>query len=483
MATSSTLPTISATASSTACARTRPARRRPTTARRRVERIGGDTTVFDKGNLHRLRRLQEQPRQAAAVAGLRAKRIIHKNDEQMIYYEDADLEFLGIPVAYTPFLSAPDPTVLRKSGRARAPKTFYKSAARLWASNLPIFFNFAPNYDLTVTPTAFTNQGFFGSRPSSGSGSTTGCITFVCHGHRSELHPGAFATAPLRAPAIRRLPRRYRHQGRLRRSPTAWRFGWNIAALSDKYYLFDYSIPNEIRSPRTTSASRSRTLYLTGQGDRSFFDLARLSTSRACRATTSKTQQPVAHPGARLQPDGGHRSRQVARRSGGQLEFDFNLTSLSAESASFQAVGPRVLDSDLSGSTTPATSSSRAGPPAARACCAASAATTRAPPARSTTSASTSTSSARFGTPFAFARVNGETLDLNTSTTYTYAANGNFSSSTRTPTQTAFVQSGARPATSSPASGSSIATRSSPIPATGRSWSNRSGRSSRAPTT
>ena len=47
---------------------------------------------------------------------VRAKRIIHKNNEQMLYYEDAALEFLGLPIAYVPFFSAPDPTVTRKSG-------------------------------------------------------------------------------------------------------------------------------------------------------------------------------------------------------------------------------------------------------------------------------------------------------------------------------------------------------------------------------
>ena len=34
----------------------------------------------------------------------------------MIYFEDARLEFFGMPVAYMPYFSAPDPTVKRKSG-------------------------------------------------------------------------------------------------------------------------------------------------------------------------------------------------------------------------------------------------------------------------------------------------------------------------------------------------------------------------------
>ena len=47
---------------------------------------------------------------------VRAKRIVHNNDEHMVYYTDAWLEFLGLPVAYIPVFSSPDPTVTRKSG-------------------------------------------------------------------------------------------------------------------------------------------------------------------------------------------------------------------------------------------------------------------------------------------------------------------------------------------------------------------------------
>ena len=34
----------------------------------------------------------------------------------MLYFEDARVEFFGVPLAYIPFMSTPDPTVKRKSG-------------------------------------------------------------------------------------------------------------------------------------------------------------------------------------------------------------------------------------------------------------------------------------------------------------------------------------------------------------------------------
>ena len=47
---------------------------------------------------------------------VKAARIIHDEGEKMIYFEDARLEFFGMPLAYFPYFSAPDPTVKRKTG-------------------------------------------------------------------------------------------------------------------------------------------------------------------------------------------------------------------------------------------------------------------------------------------------------------------------------------------------------------------------------
>ena len=34
----------------------------------------------------------------------------------MLYFENAQLEFFGVPMAYMPYFSTPDPTVKRKTG-------------------------------------------------------------------------------------------------------------------------------------------------------------------------------------------------------------------------------------------------------------------------------------------------------------------------------------------------------------------------------
>ena len=42
---------------------------------------------------------------------VKSKKVIHDQKEQVINYTDASLEFLGVPIAYTPFFSHPDPTL------------------------------------------------------------------------------------------------------------------------------------------------------------------------------------------------------------------------------------------------------------------------------------------------------------------------------------------------------------------------------------
>ena len=126
-----------------------------------TERIEGDTTVFDKGTYTACAACKDNP-DKPPLWRVRARRIIHKNDEQMIYYEDAALEFLGLPIAYVPFFSAPDPTVTRKSGILDP--HFISKTNLGYGVGIPIFWALAPDYDLTFTPTFLSTAGLSGQR-------------------------------------------------------------------------------------------------------------------------------------------------------------------------------------------------------------------------------------------------------------------------------------------------------------------------------
>jgi LPS-assembly protein len=88
---------------------------------------------------------------------VRARRIVHDEQERTIHYEDAVIEVAGVPVAWLPFFSHPDPTVTRKSGFL-APE-FSQSSLYGLAVKVPYFFELGPSRDLTVTPFPTTKDG------------------------------------------------------------------------------------------------------------------------------------------------------------------------------------------------------------------------------------------------------------------------------------------------------------------------------------
>ena len=70
---------------------------------------------------------------------------------------DATVRFLGMPIAYTPWIEFPLSNE-RKSGFLTP--TFGSSALRGFDASVPYYLNLAPNYDATLTPRVMTKRGF-----------------------------------------------------------------------------------------------------------------------------------------------------------------------------------------------------------------------------------------------------------------------------------------------------------------------------------
>lgn len=88
---------------------------------------------------------------------LKAVKVVHNRAEKTVEYYDAFMEFAGIPVFYSPYLSHPDPTVKRKSGFL-TPR--YGSDSELGALiEIPYYFNIAPDKDATLRPIYTGNEG------------------------------------------------------------------------------------------------------------------------------------------------------------------------------------------------------------------------------------------------------------------------------------------------------------------------------------
>ena len=101
--------------------------------------------------------LCEEDPEAAPLWQLKAVRVIHNTEEKRIEYRDAWLEVFGVPVAYTPYLSHPDPTVKRRSGLL-AP-SFSSSSELGFRIQAPYFWAIDDYQDATITPLITTDGG------------------------------------------------------------------------------------------------------------------------------------------------------------------------------------------------------------------------------------------------------------------------------------------------------------------------------------
>jgi LPS-assembly protein len=81
----------------------------------RADRTGENYTVFQSGVYTACEPCRDDPRKPP-LWQVKAVRMIHNESEKMMYFEDARIEFFGVPLAWFPYFSTPDPTVKRKTG-------------------------------------------------------------------------------------------------------------------------------------------------------------------------------------------------------------------------------------------------------------------------------------------------------------------------------------------------------------------------------
>lgn len=88
---------------------------------------------------------------------VKAVTVVHDKDEKIVEYKDAWLEFAGVPVAYTPYLSHPDPSVKRKSGFLFP--LVGGSSDLGFLLGVPFYWVIDEHKDATITPIYTSNEG------------------------------------------------------------------------------------------------------------------------------------------------------------------------------------------------------------------------------------------------------------------------------------------------------------------------------------
>lgn len=119
-------------------------------------RRDGNRTVMRHAVFSPCEPCKEDPSRAP-LWQLKAEKIVHDQDAQEITYRNAFLELFGVPVAYTPYFSHPDPTVHRRTGFL-APN--FGSGGNLGGfAQAPFFLVLDDDKDMTISPIYTVDEG------------------------------------------------------------------------------------------------------------------------------------------------------------------------------------------------------------------------------------------------------------------------------------------------------------------------------------
>jgi LPS-assembly protein len=299
----------------------------------RVER-NGDVTVLNEGAYTACEPCKNHP-DWPPFWQVRAARIIENQETHTIYFEDAQMLFWGVPLFYMPYFSAPDPTVNKKTGLL-AP-SFVSGANLGYGVSWPYFINLAPNYDLTLIPTYLSKQGLLGEvdwRQRLSNGQYSIRATGI-----DEQQPNVFPVYPYGA-GDQRLRGSVETKGNFFLNQD-WQFGWNATWLSDKFYANDYRLQG-IDFSNYYFQDVVSSIYLRGQADHSFFDLSAYHFEGATANDDNHTL-PEAVPVLdynRVFDVPADRSNGI----GGQATIDVNIANIDQTNAAFQSTGLQTFD-------------------------------------------------------------------------------------------------------------------------------------------
>ena len=304
----------------------------------RADRSGGNYTVLQSGVYTACLPCLDDPKKPP-LWQIKAARIIHNEGEKMMYFENASLEFFGRPLAYFPYFSAPDPTVKRKTGFLMP--IISTASPYGVAIETPYYMALAPDYDLTLSPMITSKQGpllegQFRQRLVNGSYMIRAAGIFQLD-KDYFLRDGAPPT-----PGYRDFRGSLESSGQFALN-RKWVWGWDAVLLTDKTFFQDYNRPGYVRNldPFQTGLTAGVSqIYLTGKGDRSFFDIRSIHYYGFSEADR-QNELPLIHPVM----DYTYIVGQPVL--GGELGYRFNLTSLTRNSASFDPISSNAFSQNL----------------------------------------------------------------------------------------------------------------------------------------
>ena len=269
-----------------------------------VRRVDGNRTEMTRA-VYSPCKICDEDMERPPLWRIRASKVVHDQEEQTINYRNARLEFFGIPVAYTPYFSHPDPTVDRKSGFLVP--TYGRSTQIGTTIEVPYFLNLAPNRDVTLTPLLTSKEGpvmggEFRQRTPNGRFQLNGSFTRPDRRNEDNIKTGN-----------KQWRSHIQANGDFDIDET-WRWGFSGARSSDDTYLRRYNF--------NSSDTLTSNLFVEGFGGRSYAS-ANAWAFQGLRAEDDPGQTPL------ILPMLDYNFISNPDMFGGTFRFDANALSLS----------------------------------------------------------------------------------------------------------------------------------------------------------
>ncbi|MFD2236068.1 LPS-assembly protein LptD [Aureimonas populi] len=285
-------------------------------------RRDGAVMTLERGVYTACEACAEHP-ERAPLWQVKARRIVWDQEAQVVRYYGARFELFGAPIAYLPYFASPDPTVERRSGFL-APE-FRGSSDTGTGIRIPYFWAIADDKDVTVAGTYYTKQGFLAEaeyRQAFESGYFTLKAAGIAQRDPEDFDDYFFDSVNppvLDTPSDNRGMIGSQAQFAINER---WTFGWDALAQTDSNFSNVYEIEG------FSDVYRASEIYLTGLGDRSFFDLRAQRFEAQTENTFSDDIQPYVLPSL------DYEYISESPILGGEVELDINVTNIRRDDSS-----------------------------------------------------------------------------------------------------------------------------------------------------
>lgn len=294
-----------------------------------AERRDGEISVFNNGVYTACEPCKENPSKPP-LWQIRANRVIINSTTQRVEYEGATFELFGKPIAYLPRFAHADPSIRRKSGFLFPQPDFSEKLG--FSVRQGYFWALAPNYDLTLTGTYYSNQGFLGEaewRHRTHNGEYNFRIAGIDQQDPAEFDANTIDAADSERMAIMSA-------GRFTINPR-WKFGWSGLWQTDGNFARTYSLDG------FSDRKITNEIYLTGLNGKNHFDLRAkdylIQDEQLDQLPASSFNGTDLYPGSELRQEQQATVLPVLDYNvvsdtpvmGGQLSLDVNVTQIGRE--------------------------------------------------------------------------------------------------------------------------------------------------------